>query len=237
MRASRAVFASTDAAATLRLIESAKKNTSWRAGRLGSVTASMTSPLGATPRPSMARRIASRVAGTIPIASISPASAQPTAKVTATIRIKSAKCSRADAESFLESVSPRSCRSVALASGRITAPAATGPAHAPRPASSMPATGEHPAASRARSWRRVGRASGRGGAGRGGPARRIGTTRAGRRRANPPAGSGRVPSRRGASHAPDLPAASADSPTRPAPRGLCSPAVWRQTRPRRRNLP
>ena len=80
------------------------------------------------------------VAGTIPISSISAGEANPTAAANATSMIMGKNASRRAGESRLESVTPSKTAIKSTRSrGKITAPAETGPAHAPRPASSNPA--------------------------------------------------------------------------------------------------
>ncbi len=90
---------------------------------------------GCTASRSTARSIARIDAHRMLIASISAASARPSAQASAWSRISAASTSRRRAESFFESASP----AIGRAGSRITAAAITAPASGPRPASSTPA--------------------------------------------------------------------------------------------------
>jgi len=139
MRASRAVLARMDAAAMDRHRWSPLSNAVCGIPTSGRNSASISKCPGCSDRPANARAIAKRVAGKIPSASISSALANPTACESAWLFIFSAISSRCKGVNSLESRTPESFSSMSKSLGRITAAAATGPAHAPRPASSRPA--------------------------------------------------------------------------------------------------
>src|SRR5574340_500689 len=122
----------------------------------GSRSASTSRCCASQPQPASARVIASRVAGTIPNASTSPASAYPTPHAAAIDRITAAHFDRCRAVISFESRTPGSCSNNPSSGGKMTAAAKTGPAQAPRPASSIPAMVVIPLAQSGVSKRRSG---------------------------------------------------------------------------------
>ena len=88
----------------------------------------------------MAAPIALRVAGAIPIASISTAGVSPTPQANAAAWISTARALRWVALKSLLSRTAAQIPASGAAGGTMTAAATTGPASAPRPTSSIPAT-------------------------------------------------------------------------------------------------
>ena len=124
------------AAATDRQVASAftRRSTNGTCGRTKSHFPSTTAASGRTPRPSIARRAASRWAAAMPSSSHSSWDAAPTAHAVHQPATRSNNSSRPGSVSIFESRTPLTRRSA----GRMAAPTINGPAHAPRPTSSMP---------------------------------------------------------------------------------------------------
>ena len=133
-------FAITEAAAIDRLRPSPFTIARCTICMSGSVTASINRQSGLLDKPSIARRIAFCVAGRIPTASISAASASPTETSRAVSAISLKSRSRRSGKRHFESLRPGN----SFWRGRTTAAATTGPARGPRPASSTPAIHENP---------------------------------------------------------------------------------------------
>ena len=145
MISSRVTFATTDAAAMEMHASSPLMIDFWGMRMAGSLNASSSRWSGRMPSERKARTHASLLAGPIPITSIKPGDTIPTPTPSATSRIRGRSRSLVSGESILLSRSSSrpsahsGMPSISSGRGNTTAPATSGPAHAPRPASSTPA--------------------------------------------------------------------------------------------------